>query len=462
MRQTGDNIFSNVDWALFGIYLILVFLGVTNIYSASYSPEHSGIFDLGSEHGKQLMWFGISIFFGIIILFLESSFIRKYSYAVYGVTCFLLAGVLFTPAVNGAHSWFGIGGFGIQPSEFAKLGVALALAQLLDQTKGQMIGRQRSRTSMGLSNLWGLVPFIQQNFRIVLVIGLPAILILLQPDAGTFIVFTAFILVLYREGYAGNILLFMIIAVIVAVITLIVSDNSFILPGLKIKLTGKTGIVLTLLLFGLIFYLLIRSFVLPRNRKTLYRALFGSLLISILFVNFIEWGYSSILQPHQKERIDLTLGKIDDPDGKGYNINRAKAAIGSGGFLGKGYRQAVLANAEQRHVPMQSTDFIFCTWSEERGFIGSFFLVILYTIMLIRMVVIAERQRSRYTRVFAYSVACIFFYHYMINVGMAIGLAPVIGIPLPFFSYGGSSLLSFSMLLFILLKLDSERKIVLQ
>ena len=462
MRSGSDNILANADWVLVVIYLLLVGLGVVNIYSAGYDPEHAGLFDLSTEHGKQLMWFGIALFFGIIILFLESSFIRKYAFVFYGATVLMLLFVLFTPAVNGARSWFGVGGFGIQPSEFAKVGVSLALAKLLGQSKHQLVARQKRRVSLGIANLWGLIPFLTQNFETVFVIAIPSVLVLLQPDAGTFIVFTSFILVLYREGYAGNILLFMVIAVIVAVITLVVADQSFMLPLLKIKLSGKTGIVLTLIFLAIIFYFLIRNVVLPRNRKPLYRALIGSLVVSILFVNFIELGYSKILEPHQKERIDLVLGKIDDPDGKGYNINRAKAAIGSGGFMGKGYRQATLANASQKHVPMQSTDFIFCTWSEERGFVGSFFLVILYTTLLIRLVVVAERQRSNFTRVYAYCVASVFFYHFMINVGMAIGLAPVIGIPLPFFSYGGSGMLAFSLFLFILIKLDSERKIVLQ
>lgn len=307
-----------------------------------------------------------------------------------------------------------------------------------------------------------MIEFVRNNWKMLIILGLPAILVLLQPDAGTFIIFTSFILVLYREGFAGNVLLFLVVAVIIAVITLIVSDTSFMFPFLKIKMSGQQGIVIALLVMALLFFLAIRYFILKRNRPPLYKALVGSLVVAVLFVNFIEWGYATFLDDHQKERIDLVLGKIEDPDGKGYNINRAKAAIGSGGFAGKGYKRATLANASQKHVPMQSTDFIFCTWSEERGFIGSSLLVILYCILFIKIVSVAERQRSKYTRIYAYCVAGIFFYHFMINVGMAIGLAPVIGIPLPLFSYGGSQVLTFSLLLFILIKLDSERKIVLQ
>lgn len=227
-------------------------------------------------------------------------------------------------------------------------------------------------------------------------------------------------------------------------------------------LSGKAGMMIFISILGLLFFIFIRLIVRPRYRKNLYKALMGSIVVSFIFINFVEIGYSNILQTHQKERIDLLLGKIDDPNGKGYNINRAKAAIGSGGLSGKGYKQAKLANASQKHVPMQSTDFIYSTWSEEHGFLGSVGLILLFMALLIRIIIIAERQRSHFTRVYAYSIAGIFFYHFMINIGMAIGLAPVIGIPLPFFSYGGSAMMSFSIMIFILLKLDSERKHILQ
>jgi len=455
VRNEKDNIFGDIDWMLLGTYFVLVFLGITNIYSSVYDPEKPGLFDLSTEHGKQIMWVGISVFLGIIIMIVDGAFIKKSSYWIYGVFVFMLLAVLFTTPINGARSWFGFGSVGIQPSELAKLGVCLALSRHLAQMTP---ATKRMKVSISLSYIFNM---FNTHWQTLLILAVPSLLVLLQPDAGTFIIFTSFILVLYREGYAGNILLFMVIAVIIAVITLIVADTSFILPGLKIKMTGKSGIVIAFLMMAGVFYFLIKSFVLKRNRPPLFRALIGSIIISIVFVNFIELAYSNVLDDHQKERIDLVLGKIEDPDGKGYNINRAKAAIGSGGFTGKGYRRATLANASQRHVPMQSTDFIFCTWSEERGFLGSFFLVALYSFLLVKIVSVAERQRSKYTRIYAYCVAGVFFYHFMINVGMAIGLAPVIGIPLPLFSYGGSSVLTFSLLLFILIKLDSERKIVL-
>lgn len=425
------------------MYFLLVTLGLSNIYSAVYNSEHPMLFDLSMEYGKQFMWIGISVFIGFSIMLLEASFIKKNAYWVYGFTMVLLVLVLFTSPINGARSWFGIGSVGIQPSEFAKIGISMALAKYV-------------------SELGSTFSELKSKFRIAIILGVPAILVLLQPDAGTFIIFVSFVLMLYREGLSGNIILFGIVAVIVAVVTLTVADGSFFLPFTKIKMTGKFGIFLFIIILSLLFAFVVKQFVLPRNRKSLYKAIIGGFIISIIFVNFVEVGYSNILQSHQKERIDLLLGKIVDPDGKGYNINRSKAAIGSGGFIGKGYMNAKLANANQRHVPMQSTDFIFCTWSEERGFIGSSFLVLLYLGLLLKIITIAERQRSRFTRIYGYSVAGIFFFHVLINVGMAVGLAPVIGIPLPFFSYGGSSMMSFSILLFTLVKLDSERKNMLQ
>lgn len=454
MRGKSERIWADVDWVLVALYFIIVMLGVRNIYSSVYNPEAPGLFDLDTEHGKQIMWVGISVFLGIIIMFLEGALIRQASFWIYGVIMVMLLVVLFMPPINGARSWFAIGSFGIQPSELAKFGTAMALSAAL-------INVSPTKANIPIL-IFGKIPIARIDWKTYLILGLPALLVLLQPDAGTFIVFTSFILVLYREGYAGNMLLFLVIAIIIGVITLIVADTSFILPVLKIKMGGKGGIIIALLLISLVFFLLIRYMVLKRNRRPLYKALVGSLIVAVLFVNFIEWGYSYFLEDHQKERIDLVLGKIEDPDGKGYNINRAKAAIGSGGFSGKGYQQATLANASQKHVPMQSTDFIFCTWSEERGFLGSALLVLIYMVLLIKILSVAERQRSRYTRIYAYCVAGIIFYHFMINVGMAIGLAPVIGIPLPLFSYGGSQVLAFSLLLFVLIKLDSERKVVLQ
>jgi len=441
--RSKNNIIGDIDWVLVLIYMILVSFGLSNIYSSVFDPDHPLLFDLDKEYGKQVMWIGISIFLGFSALLVDGSFIKKNAYWIYGATVLLLVLVLLTKPINGARSWFGFGSFGIQPSEFAKVGISLALAKFISE--------------MGVN-----VSEFKSKLKIAAILGLPCALVLLQPDAGTFIVFVSFVLVLYREGLSGNVILFGIIAIIVAVITLLVADSSFFFPFTKIKMTGKFGIFIFISLMAGLFSILVKNYVVPRNRKQLYRAIIGGFIVSIVFVNFVEVGYSSILQKHQKERIDLLLGKIVDPNGKGYNINRSKAAIGSAGFFGVGYKESKLANAHQNHVPMHSTDFIFCTWSEERGFLGSSILILIYLTLLIKIISIAERQRSKFTRIYGYSVAGIFFFHVMINIGMAIGLAPVIGIPLPFFSYGGSSMMSFSILLFILIKLDAERKIVLK
>lgn len=439
-EETGIR---NIDWGLVLLYLVLVSFGVSNIYSASYNQDYPSVFSLSQEYGKQILWIGISIVLGVMIMLLDVSFIRKSSYVIYGITLFMLIGVLFTPEINGQRSWFGVGSFGIQPSEIAKLATGLALAKYLTTINIKL-----------------------QDFKTRLysffIIGMPAALVMLQPDAGTFVVFTAFVLVLYREGISGNPLLYLLLFIVLALVTLVLSNTSFYLPFLTIKLSGEMGVVLVLLLIAIATAFFIKYNVPKREQKKNYLALVVGFSVMVVFVLSVTFLFQNVLKVHQKDRIELFLGMKEDPDGKGYNLDRAMAAIGSGGFSGKGYKEATLANAYQKHVPMQSTDFIFCTWAEERGFIGSFLLVVVFVALLIKIIQIAERQRSAFTRIYAYSVGCIIFYHFAINVGMTLKLAPVIGIPLPFFSYGGSSVLSFSLMIFILLKLDSQRMEVLR
>lgn len=439
-EETGIR---NIDWGLVLLYLVLVSFGVSNIYSASYNQDYPSVFSLSQEYGKQILWIGISIVLGVMIMLLDVSFIRKSSYVIYGITLFMLIGVLFTPEINGQRSWFGVGSFGIQPSEIAKLTTGLALAKYLTTINIKL-----------------------QDFKTRLysffIIGMPAALVMLQPDAGTFVVFTAFVLVLYREGISGNPLLYLLLFIVLALVTLVLSNTSFYLPFLTIKLSGEMGVVLVLLLIAIATAFFIKYNVPKREQKRNYLALVVGFSVMVVFVLSVTFLFQNVLKVHQKDRIELFLGMKEDPDGKGYNLDRAMAAIGSGGFSGKGYKEATLANAYQKHVPMQSTDFIFCTWAEERGFIGSFLLVVVFVALLIKIIQIAERQRSAFTRIYAYSVGCIIFYHFAINVGMTLKLAPVIGIPLPFFSYGGSSVLSFSLMIFILLKLDSQRMEVLR
>lgn len=460
MRK-ADNITQDLDWPLFISYLVLVTMGVTTVYSTAYDPEHPLLYDMSKMYGKQLMWVGVSLFLGLIVFLIDSSIYRKFAVPIYLFTLSLLVLVLFMPAINGAHAWLGFGSFGIQPAEFAKIGTALLLSSYL------------SNVNMNLQS----VKTVLISNAIILV---PMTLIILQPDAGTLVVFTAFLFVLYREGLSYDPIILKIINIIpgirfkqtwlgthfipimfyvvfLCVITLLMSANTFdfYIPGLKVP--GIVGVLIALAFLGGIVYLLLSRMASKREKKrALIVVLIAFILSSVLAlsVNGLFQGLAS----HQKQRIELVLGLNESPDGADYNRNRAMAAVGSGGFVGKGYRGASLSSVRSNHVPESETDFIFCPFAEEWGFIGSFFLVAVYIFMLLRIVMIAERQRSRYYRIYAYAVGMILFYHFAINIGMNIGFAPVIGIPLPFFSYGGSSMMSFSILLFILLKLDSQRR----
>ncbi|MEZ4937809.1 MAG: rod shape-determining protein RodA [Crocinitomicaceae bacterium] len=458
MRK-NETILDNIDWSLILLYFVLTILGLFNIYSASFNEEYPSIFSFSQEYGKQIIWIAISMFLGFIVLLLEKDVLWKYAYWFYGFCMFLLVAVLFTREINGARSWLGVGSMGIQPSEFAKLGTAIAISAYIS---GMNIKLQSQRSA----------------FYANMIVVFPMLLILLQPDAGTFIVFTSFLWVFYREGISydfilgsllrlipfvdhtrikvgSNFIPLLVVSGILVVSTLLLSQSSIQLFGYA--LDGYWGLIVSIGVFLILALIVVRLTVMLRERKKLYYVLIVAAIASssLVFAVNSVFGY---LKSHQKERIELFLGLDEDPDGKDYNRNRAMAAVGSGGFFGKGYHEATLASPQQGHVPMQSTDFIFCTLAEEWGFVGGLIVLSLFIVLLFKIIQIAERQRSTFTRVFAYSVAVIIFYHLAINIGMTIGLAPVIGIPLPFFSYGGSSLMSFTMMLFVLAKLDSERK----
>jgi rod shape determining protein RodA len=461
----NQSLFKEMDWFMLGLYFLMVLLGIGNIYSASFNEEAPNLFDFTQNYGKQILFFAISLFIGFIILLIESDFIRKSAYSVYLVVLVLLVLVLFTPPINGARSWFGIGGFGIQPSEFAKISTSLALAAYV------------SKVNIKLQNMQSVI-----NSNLLLLI--PMILIALQPDAGTLVVFTSFLFVLYREGITydplivllinqfpgvrikktvigSNFIPILFVVVVFSVLTLFMSESEIIIPFTHIPLKGKDIIIFILGIIAVFYVLIVQRVFTKRDRAKLTAlGLVSGLLLSML-VFFVDTAFEG-LKEHQRDRIELVLGLKEDPHGKDYNRHRAMSAVGSGGFLGKGYKEATLASPKSHHVPEQETDFIFCTLSEEWGFVGSLVLVLLFMIFLVKTVLIAERQRSAFNRIYAYSVAMIFFYHFFVNIGMNVGLMPVIGIPLPFFSYGGSSLLSFSIMVFILLKLDSERKEVLR
>lgn len=434
--MTGrEHIARNIDRPLLVIYLVLMAMGWANIYSAAYDPEHANLFDRSREYGAQSVWICISLLIGAGMLLVRGEFIRELSYPVYGFVLLLLVLVLLIGReVNGAKAWFGVGGFGIQPAEFSKFATALALSKYLSGLK--TLKEVRSRVIAAL------------------LILMPVALIMLQPDTGTALVSGAFVLVLYREGLSGNILLIAIMAAILAVLSLIMKETSYAVPFTGIEVHGQYFLVFLIAVFALLAFLFVRRFILKHRRKRIYAYLLFGLLGSAAFIGSVDQLINR-MPLHQQTRIRVLLGLEYDPRGYGYNVEQSKTAIGSGGLLGKGYLQGTFT--KYKYVPMQSTDFIFCTVGEEWGFAGTTLVVLLFGALILRCIQISDRQRSRFTRIYAYCVASIFFLHLMINVGMAIGLAPVIGIPLPFFSYGGSSLIGFTVLLAILVRLDAER-----
>lgn len=429
------NIFANIDWPTVLIYLILVLIGWVNIYAAVYNEEHHSIFDISQRYGKQLIWIGLALVVAFIILLFEGQFFTSFAYPIYGVILLMLIAVLFIGSdIKGARSWFKIGSFAIQPSEFAKFATGLALAKYLSTLNIKM---QDLKTKVIAS----------------IIIGLPAILILLQNDTGSTLVYASFVFVLYREGLSGNILLIGLYTAFIFVLSLLLRINNFTFFD-SIILSGDVllKVVLTAIA-GLIIYN-------TRKVKQMWLVVSASLILSIGLIYSVDYIFENVLEPHQSKRINVLLGIESDPHGAGYNVNQSLIAIGSGGFAGKGFLEGTQTKFD--FVPEQSTDFIFCTIGEEWGFIGTFILVCLYIGLFLRLLFLAERQRSIFSRIYGYSVASILFFHFLINIGMTIGLAPVIGIPLPFISYGGSSLWSFTILLFIFIKLDSERINVLR
>ncbi len=410
------SLFFNVDWFIILTYLTLCIIGWFNIHAAVYDPMNPSIIDLDTNYGKQLIFIISAVIIGFAILLFDSKFFNTFSPIFYGITIILLIAVLIIGRnVGGNQAWIPIGSFRLQPSEFAKFATCLLLARYL---------------SSGTIK----VQELKTQFIAAFIILFPTALILLQPDAGSALTFSSLILVLYREGLSGYFLIIEGLSILL-----------FILTVLYNKYLVLTGVIA---FAGILIYFYRKS------RKTITVISLG-VLFSILFIFSVDFAYNQILKPHQKNRIDVILGKVNDPRGIGYNLNQSKIAIGSGGLWGKGYLQGTQTKYD--FVPEQSTDFIFCTVGEEWGFAGCFVVIGLYLFLLIRIVNIAERQRSSFSRIYGYGVASILFFHIFINIGMTIGLIPVIGIPLPFLSYGGSSLWSFTILLFILLKFDSNR-----
>jgi rod shape determining protein RodA len=421
-ESKNTSIFYNVDWITVMIYVILVLMGWANIYAAVYNEEHYIITDISQKYGKQMIWIGTAFIIALVVLIIDESFYTAFAYVIYGVFMVLIIAVPFLGReVKGSRSWFRFGDFGLQPAEFMKFATNLAIAKFL-------------------SNQNIKIADYRNTIITLLMLGIPMVIIMkLQDETGLAIVFVAFIFTLYREGLSVNYLLLGFLAAILFILALLVNN---------------------IFLFAIIGILCSISLLFIKRSRT---NLFVVALIGIVACGMVK-GTSTVyehLEPHQKVRIDVLLGRgTVDLKKEGYNVNQAKIAIGSGGFLGKGYLQGTQTKYD--FVPEQDTDFIFCTVGEEWGFVGSALVIILQLTLIIRIVFMAERQRSSFSRIYGYGVASVLFFHLTVNVGMTIGLAPVIGIPLPFFSYGGSSLWSFTLLLFIFIKLDSHRLQILR
>ncbi|MDY4789858.1 MAG: rod shape-determining protein RodA [Bacteroidales bacterium] len=416
MERRERGLLENIDWATILTYLALVLIGWISIYSAVYDEAHKSIFDLDARYGKQLVWIGISLLIALFILVIDPKFFSQTSYLWYGVFIVMLLAVLAVGSeTKGAKSWFGVGDFGIQPSEFAKATTALALAKIL------------SGIDVDMKNL-------KTKFAAITIVAIPMLLVLLQNDTGSALVFLVFVLVLFREGLSLSVLIFGAAMAILFVLSLVLNPY---------------------LLISILFVITIVIWWLNRKRKLSIWLCLGLFVFAAGVVLSVEYVYDNALESHQKDRIEVLLGQKSDPKGVEYNVNQSKIAIGSGGLFGKGFLKGT--QTKYNFVPEQDTDFIFCTIGEEWGFVGSVFVIGLYLSLMIKLIKMAERQRSKFSRVYGYCVTSILFAHFTVNIGMTIGLLPVIGIPLPFISYGGSSLMAFTLLLFIFIRQDASR-----
>ncbi len=409
------SIFFNIDWILLLIYATLVGIGLMAIYSANFDPLHPSIFDFSKSYGKEVIWILFSFTIAALILLLDSRFFPTFSYGFYIITILSLVAVLFLgKLVNGNRAWFELGGFRLQPAEFAKLCTCLAIAKFLGGTNAR----------------W---QDLKTRILSFLILGIPFVLILLQ-DPGSALTFTAFIFLLYREGLPGWVLMLALVGI------------SFFILALLVK---PLYILIGIIALGLLIYSQMRG-----TRENIILLVF-SVVFSIGIIFTVPYVIDHILKPHQRVRVNNLVGKDIDKKGNYYNVNQSQIAIGSGRWIGKGYLHGTQTKFE--FVPEQTTDFIWCTVGEEWGFLGCLVVIGLYLGFLFRILVLAERQRDSFGRIYGYGIASLFFFHILINIGMTIGLVPVIGIPLPFLSYGGSSLLSFTIMLFILLRHDSSR-----
>ncbi|GAB3998053.1 rod shape-determining protein RodA [Spirosoma daeguense] len=420
MARRNDPFSQNIDWLTLLLYFACVTLGWLNVYAAVYSPEdHTSLFDMSTNAGKQLMWIGTALILIICILVINHTVFDTFAFVFYGFMILMLLLVLVAGSnVKGSRSWFKLGSFLLQPAEFAKVATALALAKYLD-VPGINLSKQKDLLYVGG------------------IILLPCILIIASNETGSTLVFASFVIMLYREGLPGWIPALGIAAVALLILALV-------FPKLYIFIGIAALAVIVILLM-------------PRHNRSVQNLLsIGLVGVGMMvFVTGVDFFVNDVLQKHQRNRIKVLVDPTIDPLGVGWNVTQAKIAIGSGRLQGKGFLEGTQTKFD--FVPEQSTDFIFCTIGEEHGFVGALVIIALFVGLLSRIVILAEKQRTKFARVYGYCVAGIIFFHVLVNIGMTIGLMPVIGIPLPFFSYGGSSLWSFSILLFIFIKLDSRR-----
>lgn len=484
MGYRKDNVWKSVDWWTIGLYLVLVICGWFSICGASYDYGDPNFFDFTTRAGKQLMWIGCSLALGFVLLMLEERMYDTYAYLVYGILLLLLFGTIFNPhEIKGSRSWIVLGPVSLQPAEFAKFATALALGKYMGDFSFSMSRWKHLATALAI-------------------ILVPMGLIVCQKETGSALVYLSFFLVLYREGMTGSILFAGVCAVIYFIVGIRFND---VLMGDQCTSWGEFSVLCLVLLFSAVLVKaycknskeVVRNilvygggvvvlgcffsfYVIPFNmvyllgaacaalgvylaylcfRERIYNYLY-ILLFSVGSIGFFysaDYVFDNILEAHQQVRIKVLLGMEDDPTGAGYNVNQSKIAIGSGGFTGKGFLNGT--QTKLKYVPEQDTDFIFCTVGEEQGFVGSTAVILLFGILIWRLIYLAERQTSRFGRIYGYSVLSIFFFHLFVNVGMVLGITPVIGIPLPFFSYGGSSLWGFTILLFVFLRIDASRKV---
>ncbi len=479
-KSTG--LFRSIDWWTIGIYLLLVAFGWISVCGASYSYGEVDLFSLSSRSGMQIVWIGTSVVLAIVILLLDDRIYEKFGFLIYGFMLLLLFLTIFNPhEIKGSRSWLVIGPLRLQPAEFAKFATALAVAKVM--------------------NVYGFDVRKWKDFAIVAaVVMLPMLFIVMQKETGSALVYLAFFLMFYREGMPGAILFTGFAMVVYFVVGIKYRDV------MLLSTSTSVGVFVVLLLIqifsvamvyiycnktmrakkmkriswemfgGTIAAVLVSKFIIDfdvvilqmvmivaflvylvyegfRTRVRTYYLIALFTLGSVLFFNATDYMLNNMLQPHQRVRINVLLGLEEDPAGAGYNVHQSEIAIGSGGFLGKGFLNGT--QTKLKFVPEQDTDFIFCTVGEEQGFVGSTVVLLLFLALILRLIKLAERQQFRFARVYGYCVVSIFLFHVFINIGMVLGMTPVIGIPLPFFSYGGSSLWGFTLLLFIFLRIDA-------